>query len=381
GTPAFDYQRPITTLISEQSVRTPEAVALRFAQQSMTYAELEQASNQLAHCLNARGIGAEDKVALVFERSLEMVISILAVVKAGAAYVPLEPSLPLDRIAYIASNSGLSLFLGDDSLTRLDSLSDLAERITYQSLSLADYPSQLPAHEIPATQLAYVIYTSGSTGKPKGVGNQHSAIYNRIAWQQSAYPIGADDKVLQKTPFGFDVSVWEFFWPLMYGAELVIAEPGAHKDSTQLLDTINHFGVTTLHFVPSMLQAFIGHELVHTATSIRRILCSGEALPSEVQAQALSKLPQAKLYNLYGPTEAAVDVSHFTCHGDPALPVPIGAPIAGIRLYVLDRALNLCPPGVAGELYIAGTGLARGYVNRADLSAERFVADPFINDG
>ncbi|MCF2908659.1 amino acid adenylation domain-containing protein [Pseudoalteromonas sp. DL2-H2.2] len=381
GTPAFDYQRPITTLISEQSARTPEAVALRFAQQSMTYAELEQASNQLAHCLNARGIGAEDKVALVFERSLEMVISILAVVKAGAAYVPLEPSLPLDRIAYIASNSGLSLFLGDDSLARLDSLSDLAERVTYQSLSLTDYPMQLPAHDIPATQLAYVIYTSGSTGKPKGVGNQHSAIYNRIAWQQSAYPIGADDKVLQKTPFGFDVSVWEFFWPLMYGAELVIAQPGAHKDSTQLLDTINHFGVTTLHFVPSMLQAFIGHESVHTATSIRRILCSGEALPSEVQAQALSKLPLAKLYNLYGPTEAAVDVSHFTCHGDPALPVPIGAPIAGIRLYVLDRALNLCPPGVAGELYIAGTGLARGYVNRADLSAERFVADPFMNDG
>ncbi|TMP36453.1 non-ribosomal peptide synthase/polyketide synthase [Pseudoalteromonas rubra] len=381
GMPAHAYQRPITTLISEQSARTSDAVALRFGQQSMTYGELERASNQLAHYLNARGIGAEDKVALVFERSLEMVVSILAVVKAGAAYVPLEPSLPLERIAYIAEHSDLSLFIGDDSLERLASLSQLAQCVPYRSVPLEDYPQQLPQHHIAPNQLAYVIYTSGSTGKPKGVGNQHSAIYNRIAWQQSAYPIGGDDKVLQKTPFGFDVSVWEFFWPLMYGAELVIAQPGAHKDSTQLLDTINTFGVTTLHFVPSMLQAFISHEQVHTATSIRRILCSGEALPSEVQAQALSKLPEARLYNLYGPTEAAVDVSHFTCHGDAALPVPIGAPIAGIRLYVLDRALNLCPPGVAGELYIAGAGLARGYVNRADLSAERFVADPFVADG
>ncbi|ALU43405.1 non-ribosomal peptide synthetase [Pseudoalteromonas rubra] len=381
GEAAHEYQCPITTLISEQSARTSDAVALRFGQQSMTYGELESASNQLAHYLNARGIGAEDKVALVFERSLEMVISILAVVKAGAAYVPLEPSLPLDRIAYIAETSGLSLFIGDDSLNRLENLAQLAERVLYSSVPLDDYPQHLPQHEIAPTQLAYVIYTSGSTGKPKGVGNQHRAIYNRIAWQQSAYPIGCDDKVLQKTPFGFDVSVWEFFWPLMYGAELVIAQPGSHKDSSQLLETINSFGVTTLHFVPSMLQAFISHDMVHTATSIRRILCSGEALPSEVQAQALSKLPQVKLYNLYGPTEAAVDVSHFTCHGDPTLSIPIGAPIAGIRLYVLDRALNLCPPGVAGELYIAGVGLARGYVNRADLSAERFVADPFMSDG
>ncbi|WP_125716922.1 non-ribosomal peptide synthetase [Pseudoalteromonas rubra] len=381
GPRGFEYTHPVTRLISEQSARTPQAVALRFAGQSLSYAALEQRTNQLAHYLNQRGIGAEDKVALVFERSLEMVISIVAVVKAGAAYVPLEPSLPEERIAYIAGSSGLALFLGDDSLHRFSALDEQVQRVHYPSVALSDYPSHLPAHDIAPTQLAYVIYTSGSTGKPKGVGNQHSAIYNRIAWQQSAYPIGPDDKVLQKTPFGFDVSVWEFFWPLMYGAELVIAEPGAHKDSSQLLDTIKQYGVTTLHFVPSMLQAFIGHEQVHTATSIRRILCSGEALPSEVQAQALNKLPKAKLYNLYGPTEAAVDVSHFTCHGDPALPVPIGAPIAGIRLYVLDQALNLCPQGVAGELYIAGDGLARGYMNRPDLSAERFVADPLMHDG
>ncbi|KAF7767618.1 hypothetical protein PCIT_a3671 [Pseudoalteromonas citrea] len=381
GAQPHSFTNPIHEVISAQSAKTPDAIAVRFADTLLSYAQLETKTNQLAHYLMSQGVQAEDKVGVVFERSLEMVISLLGVIKAGAAYVPIDPNLPIDRVEYIAQSSGLALLLCDDSIQQLASLKEVASVCYFADIPLSTYADKATNIPIEPTQLAYAIYTSGSTGKPKGVGNTHEAIYNRIAWQQSAYSLTEADVVLQKTPFGFDVSVWEFFWPLMYGAQLVVAPPNAHKDSTQLLDIINENNITTLHFVPSMLQAFIGHEDVNSATSIKHILCSGEALPSEVQATALEKLPNASVYNLYGPTEAAVDVSHFTCHGNASLPVPIGEPIAGIQLYVLDHSLNLSPHRVAGELYIGGIGLARGYVNRPDLTAERFIANPFANDG
>ncbi|NNG41645.1 amino acid adenylation domain-containing protein [Pseudoalteromonas sp. NEC-BIFX-2020_002] len=381
GKQSHPFIQPIHEVISAQSTKTPDAIAVRFADTLLSYAQLETKTNQLAHYLISQGVKAEDKVGVVFERSLEMVISLLGVIKAGAAYVPIDPNLPIDRVEYIAQSSGLALLLCDDSIQKLASLKAVASVCYFADIPLSAYASKATDRTIEPTQLAYAIYTSGSTGKPKGVGNTHEAIYNRIAWQQSAYPLTAADVVLQKTPFGFDVSVWEFFWPLMYGAQLVVAPPNAHKDSTQLLDIIIENNITTLHFVPSMLQAFIGHVDVRSATSIKHILCSGEALPSEVQATALEKLPNANVYNLYGPTEAAVDVSHFTCHGNTSLPVPIGEPIAGIQLYVLDHSLNLSPNRVAGELYIGGIGLARGYVNRPDLTAERFIANPFAGDG
>ncbi|MGS0897012.1 amino acid adenylation domain-containing protein, partial [Burkholderia stagnalis] len=225
-----------------------------------------------------------------------------------------------------------------------------------------------------------VIYTSGSTGRPKGAANRHSALTNRLVWMQSAYGLDGTDTVLQKTPFSFDVSVWEFFWPLMVGAKLAVAQPGDHRDPAKLVSLIERHGVTTLHFVPSMLQAFVAHDGAANCTGLKRIVCSGEALPAELANRTLDLLPEVGLYNLYGPTEAAIDVTHWRCvTGDET--VPIGIPIGNVQTYVLDDALNLAPLGVAGELYLGGAGLARGYLNRPSLTAERFVPDPFGTNG
>ncbi|MGE7994420.1 amino acid adenylation domain-containing protein, partial [Pseudomonas sp. NPDC089554] len=225
--------------------------------------------------------------------------------------------------------------------------------------------------------LAYVIYTSGSTGKPKGAGNRHKALTNRLCWMQQAYGLGLSDTVLQKTPFSFDVSVWEFFWPLMTGARLAVAGPGDHRDPRRLVELINEYQVSTLHFVPSMLQMFLLDEQVSSCTSLRRIVCSGEALPVDAQDQVLARLPNAGLYNLYGPTEAAIDVTHWTCRDEGRDAVPIGQPIANLQTYVLDAELQPVPAGVVGELYLGGEGLARGYHRRPALTAERFVTSPF----
>ncbi|WP_148711261.1 condensation domain-containing protein, partial [Pseudomonas aeruginosa] len=241
-----------------------------------------------------------------------------------------------------------------------------------------DYSEANPDIYLDGENLAYVIYTSGSTGKPKGAGNRHSALSNRLCWMQQAYGLGVGDTVLQKTPFSFDVSVWEFFWPLMSGARLVVAAPGDHRDPAKLVALINREGVDTLHFVPSMLQAFLQDEDVVSCTSLKRIVCSGEALSADAQQQVFAKLPQAGLYNLYGPTEAAIDVTHWSCVEEGKDAVPIGRPIANLGCYILDGDLEPVPVGVLGELYLAGRGLARGYHQRPGLTAERFVASPFV---
>ncbi|MBK1842814.1 AMP-binding protein, partial [Azospirillum sp. YIM B02556] len=219
---------------------------------------------------------------------------------------------------------------------------------------------------------------------PKGAGNSHGALLNRLAWMQKAYRLAPGERVLQKTPFGFDVSVWEFFWPLMVGAHLVVAAPGEHRDAARLVALIREQSIDTLHFVPSMLQAFLEEPGVEDCTSLRRVVCSGEALPVALQDRLFARLPAVGLYNLYGPTEAAIDVSHWTCRageGGAGGGVPIGVAIDNLRLHVLDGSLNPLPAGAVGELYIAGAGLARGYHRRAGLTAERFVADPFASDG
>ncbi|WP_274873317.1 AMP-binding protein, partial [Serratia marcescens] len=227
----------------------------------------------------------------------------------------------------------------------------------------------------PQHSLAYVIYTSGSTGKPKGVMNEHRGVINRLLWMQKAYTLTPDDVVLQKTPFSFDVSVWEFFWPMMVGARLAIAKPGGHQEPDYLSACIAQHGVTTLHFVPSMLQLFLRHGDMAQCASLKRIMCSGEALPLATVQRCLQQLPQAELHNLYGPTEAAVDVSSWQCLPDDPRPlVPIGKPIANTQLHILDDQLQPLPPGIAGELHIGGIQVARGYLNRAALSAERFIA-------
>ncbi|MDV7214167.1 AMP-binding protein, partial [Azotobacter beijerinckii] len=270
------------------------------------------------------------------ERSLELVLGLHAIVRAGGAYVPLDPDYPAERLAYLLEDSGIALLLGHSRL--LDGL-PLPDGLAVLRLDTEDCsaePATPPDVVLQPDDLAYVIYTSGSTGQPKGAGNSHAALANRLLWMQEAYRIGPGDCVLQKTPFSFDVSVWEFFWPLMSGACLAVAAPGDHRDPQRLVELIDRHRVTTLHFVPSMLQAFVAHPGIEACTSLTRILCSGEALPVELQARAFQRLPGIALHNLYGPTEAAIDVSHWTCVDEGRAAVPIGRPIANLRLHILD---------------------------------------------
>ncbi len=368
---------PVTELISQQAARTPDATALVMAEQSLSYAELEARINRLANRLRRLGVAKGCLVGISLERSLELVIGLHAIVRAGAAYVPLDPEYPVERLAYLLEDAGVELLLSHSLLLAELPLPAAVRTLCLDREDCSDESAQAPVLELHPDDLAYVIYTSGSTGKPKGAGNSHAALANRLLWMQEAYRLDGGDTVLQKTPFSFDVSVWEFFWPLMSGARLAVAAPGDHRDPQRLLELIQTHQVTTLHFVPSMLQAFVGHPQIEACSSLRQIVCSGEALPAELQARVFQRLPQAHLYNLYGPTEAAIDVSHWTCVDEDRHAVPIGRPIANLRLHVLDPQLNRVPVGVPGELYLAGIGLARGYHGRPELTAERFVPDPF----
>nr|WP_269973608.1 non-ribosomal peptide synthase/polyketide synthase [Pseudomonas aeruginosa] len=374
----YPLQRGVHRLFEEQVERTPTAPALAFGEERLDYAELNRRANRLAHALIERGVGADRLVGVAMERSIEMVVALMAILKAGGAYVTVDPEYPEERQAYMLEDSGVQLLLSQSHLKL--PLAQGVQRIDLDRGApwFEDYSEANPDIHLDGENLAYVIYTSGSTGKPKGAGNRHSALSNRLCWMQQAYGLGVGDTVLQKTPFSFDVSVWEFFWPLMSGARLVVAAPGDHRDPAKLVALINREGVDTLHFVPSMLQAFLQDEDVVSCTSLKRIVCSGEALPADAQQQVFAKLPQAGLYNLYGPTEAAIDVTHWTCVEEGKDAVPIGRPIANLACYILDGNLEPVPVGVLGELYLAGRGLARGYHQRPGLTAERFVASPFV---
>jgi amino acid adenylation domain-containing protein len=374
----------IHQLFEQQVQRSPEAIALVYEDQSLSYRQLNTQANRLAHHLIDHGVRPDDRIALCVERSLAMVIGLLAILKAGAAYVPLDPAYPTDRLTQILHDAQPHLLLSDAAgrdalgqaaITHLTVL-DLATPATW-----AHRPDTNPDPTtlgLTSNHLAYVIYTSGSTGMPKGAQNEHQALINRLSWMQEAYRLSADDIVLQKTPFSFDVSVWEFFWTLLNGATLIIAAPEAHKDARYLIDLIAQHRVTTTHFVPSMLGSFLDTQGVTRCTSLRRVICSGEALTSSNIYKCQHALPNAGLYNLYGPTEAAIDVTAWSCPSDfDATTVPIGRPIANTRIYLLDAHGQPVPLGVAGEMYIGGAGVARGYLHRPDLTAERFLTDPF----
>ncbi|WP_315729290.1 non-ribosomal peptide synthetase [Bradyrhizobium sp. SZCCHNS2021] len=364
--------------IAAQAKRTPEAMALRCEDQTLSYDALERRANRLAHHLQTLGVGPDVVVGICAERSLEMVTGLLGILKAGGAYLPLDPGLPPERLAMMLDDAKVTVVLAQDALIeRLPASKAVVVRFAADATAIAGQPDTAPFTSCNPDNLAYVIYTSGSTGRPKGVMNSHRGIVNRLAWMQDAYRLTAGDVVLQKTPFGFDVSVWELFWPLTQGAELVIARPGGHQDPAYLSELIERHGVTVMHFVPSMLQAFLEAGELGRCGSLREVICSGEALPVETQNRFLAALP-SRLHNLYGPTEAAVDVSFWPCRSEPEqTQVPIGRPISNIQLYVLDAHLEPVPVGVAGELYIGGVGLARGYLHRPGLTAERFVPSPF----
>lgn len=368
---------PVHRLIERQASLEPDAVAVEFDGETLTYGALNARANRLAHYLISLGVRPDMVVGVALERSLDLVATLLAVLKAGGAYLPLDLEYPQERLAYMLSDSGARVLLTARALALRLPAAKAVQRIVVDEVDLAMQSEGNPSVQVDGDLLAYVIYTSGSTGRPKGVGNRHRSLSNRLAWMQSAYGLGRGDRVLQKTPYGFDVSVWEFFWPLTVGARLIVARPGDHRDPERLLNLIRAHGVTTIHFVPSMLQVFLDHPGIEACASLKRIVCSGEALSAQAQAGVFARLPQVALYNLYGPTEAAIDVTHWTCRSDGNPQVPIGKPIAGIHVSVLDANLGVVPQGVVGELYLGGEGLARGYVNRPGLTSERFVADPF----
>ncbi|MFJ8537008.1 amino acid adenylation domain-containing protein [Streptomyces sp. NPDC093591] len=374
-----DRALPLTTLIGpieSRAARSPDAPALVYGDTTLTYAELDVRANQLAHHLRSLGAGPGAVVAVSVPRSAELVVALLAVLKAGAAYLPLDPDYPAQRLAFMLQDAEPVCAITDRA-GRLPEGTG-APSVVLDGLDVSAYPWVTPGRALTPAHPAYVIYTSGSTGRPKGVVVPHGAIDNRLRWMQHQYRLTAGDRVLQKTPSSFDVSVWEFFWPLREGAALVVAEPGGHKDPVHLARLIREQAVTTCHFVPSMLQVFLtGPDAAGCAGVLRRVFCSGEALPRETANAFARLLPDVELHNLYGPTEAAVDVTYHACDPQDRGPVPIGRPVWNTRLYVLDAGLQPCPPGVPGELYLSGAQLADGYLNRAELTATRFVADPF----
>ncbi|MFE9635254.1 amino acid adenylation domain-containing protein [Streptomyces sp. NPDC006463] len=367
----------LTSLLDAQAARTPDAVAVAFEGESVSYGELHTRAEALARVLRNRGVGPESVVALAVPRSPDLVVALLAVLKAGGAYLPVDPDYPAERIAFMLADAAPVLLLTTaDTADRLTAGGPDVPRLLVDREQPDEPAPTGPPAPLSADHPAYVIYTSGSTGRPKGVQVPHRGIVNRLLWMQHQYGLTRDDRVLQKTPSGFDVSVWEFFWPLIQGATLVVARPDGHKDPAYLAELIRAEGVTTAHFVPSMLQVFVQEPAAADCTGLRRVICSGEALPEELQRQFLALLPGVGLHNLYGPTEASVDVTAWECAGDPG-PVPIGRPVWNTRAYVLDAALRPVAPGAPGELYLAGRQLARGYLGRPALTAERFTADPY----
>jgi amino acid adenylation domain-containing protein len=366
-------------LFEAQVARAPERIAMVFEGESLSYGELNRRANRLAFRLSGLGVGPEVMVGICLERSLDLVMALLAVLKSGGAYVPLDPEYPEDRLAFMVEDSGLSVLvtrsdlaatLHAGGLRRLDL--DVAEPVV-PAWSESN-PSSLAAPD----QLMYVIYTSGSTGRPKGVLVPHRGVVNRLLWAQASYPVTGEDRILHKAAFSFDFSVWECFAPLLAGARLVVARPGGQRDGSYLARVIRQEEITLVHFVPSMLRAFLAEDGVEECVSLRSVFAGGEALPADLEALALKRRVPA-LRNQYGPTEASIDVTEWICRGSdgPDRPVPLGRPHSNVEIHVLDRWSRPCPLGARGELCIGGRAVTRGYLGRPALTAEKFMPDPF----
>ncbi|MEU7934634.1 amino acid adenylation domain-containing protein [Micromonospora echinofusca] len=370
---------PVHETICRQAERTPDAVALRGDGRERSYRELLDEAAVLAGRLRAEGVGPGSVVGLCTERSPEMVVAVLGVLLAGGAYLPLDPSHPRPRLDLMLGAADAVLVLADDAgraaLGRGGEPSVPVRPLTGGDLPAApvDWRGYRAPEEV-VEGLSYVIFTSGSTGAPKGVQMTHLSLANRLVWMRDAYRVGPGDVVLQKTPYTFDVSVWELLWAFMTGATLVTAEAQAHRDPQEMVDVVARESVTTVHFVPSMLALFVEEAGLARCAGLRRVICSGEALPPKLVNKLTAALPQVEVHNLYGPTEAAIDVTAWPCRRpEPEDTVPIGRPIANVAAYVLDGRGELAPVGVPGELVLGGDCLARGYAGRPDLTAERFV--------
>ncbi|RZT77876.1 amino acid adenylation domain-containing protein [Micromonospora violae] len=369
---------PVHEAICRQAQRTPDAVALRGGGRDRSYRDLLDEAATLAGRLRAEGVGPGSVVALCTERSPEMVVAVLGVLLAGAAYLPLDPSHPRARLDLMLTTADAALALADEE-GRAALGTGAAPAVPVRPLAGADLPASpvdwrgYRAPQEVVDGLSYVIFTSGSTGAPKGVQMTHLSLANRLAWMQEEYRIGPGDVVLQKTPYTFDVSVWELLWAFLAGATMVTAEAQAHRDPQEMAVVIAREAVTTVHFVPSMLALFVEEPGVAACAALRRVICSGEALPPKLVNKLTATLPTVRVDNLYGPTEAAIDVTAWPCRRpEPDPTVPIGRPITNVTAYVLDDDGALAPLGVPGELVVGGDCLARGYAGRPDLTAERF---------
>ncbi len=366
--------QPLHRLVEAATSATPDAVAVvDHDGTSYTYRQLNSAANQLAHRLRRQGVGPNTPVGVCLRRGLDLVTALLATWKAGGAYVPLEPDLPAQRLAFLLDDATPAVVVTHAAHA---SAFPAVIALDTERPALAAEPTTTPDGGGGLDDPAYLLYTSGSTGTPKGVQVPHRGVHNRIAWMQDTYRLEADDRVLQKTPYGFDVSVWEFFWPLVTGATLVFAMPGGHGDPRYLRQLITREGVTTLHFVPTILNNFLDAVDPAPLPSLRRVFCSGEALAADTVRRFLTTWPDIEVHNLYGPTEASIDVTAWHCKPDAAT-VPIGRPIANTRTYVLNGQLQPAPIGIPGQLFLAGVGLAHGYHHQPALTAQRFLADPY----
>jgi len=386
----FHDERCLPELIEHQVDVNPESTAVIYEDQSMTYKILNNRANQVAQKLQEMGVGPDTLVGISIERSFELIIGLCGILKAGGAYVPIDKNLPKKRIEFLLENTGISILV---SRTVDDSEFETYDNITILNIdtefatndktkSVSNNNQNNPNRELTLDNLAYVIYTSGSTGTPKGVMIPHRGICNRLHWMQKEYQLTPQDRVLQKTSFSFDVSVWEFFWPLITGSTIVLAKSGGHRINNYLISLINEQHVTIMHFVPSVLHTFLETPGSEKCTSLRDVICSGESLTLSIQKLFFERFSHnIRLHNLYGPTEASIDVSYWQCDPDYTREtVPIGKPITNTQLYVLDNRLHPLPIGVKGELYIGGVGLAKGYLNRPDLTKEMFIPNPFSQD-
>ncbi|MFG3617761.1 amino acid adenylation domain-containing protein, partial [Nocardia sp. NPDC047654] len=373
GVPEFLDDATLLTLFDAQVARTPDAPAVRFGETVLSYAELDSRVRSLAVELMRWGVGPETLVAVAMRRGIDLVVAIYAVLRAGGGYVPIDPDHPAERSEYVLGSAAPICVL-TTTADAFDTATDVPV-VAVDTLYLAPYEGPWPQeHGYPDT-VAYVVYTSGSTGRPKGVMITHRQMVNQFRWAQKAYPHDGGDVVLHKTPITFDISAWELFWPLQTGASIVIAAPDGHRDPAYLARLIIENAVTTVHFVPSMLDAFLDPAANPAAEypSLRRVFAAGEALSGETAAAFAAAVPGAALVNWYGPAEATVVTGHPVRDGAAAA-IPIGVPVANTRVHVLDRHLRPVPPGAAGELYVAGVQLARGYLGAPALTAERFVA-------
>ncbi len=371
-------------LFEQQVERTPDAVAVVYEGDQLTYAELNRRANQLAHHLLELGVAGDMLVGLLMERSLTMVVGLLGVLKAGGAYVPLDPSYPTERLQLMIDDARIRVLLTQQRLHDTAASLSVAARVVSvdgEWEQMARYSTDNPAAPTSPDNLAYVIYTSGSTGRPKGAMIPHRAIVNHMLWMQHALPLNAEDRVLQKSPFSFDASVWEFYAPLLSGAVLVMAVPGVQQDVGLLAEVIGAERVTVLQGVPSLLRLLVEEEaLTKCRGQLRRVFSGGETLTTEL-AEAWRERTGAEVFNLYGPTETTIDATWWQYEsGGEGQSVPIGRPVANMHAYILNEEMQLAPLGVAGELYLGGAGLGRGHLDQPELTAEKFLPDPFSGD-